>query len=273
MILIAGLPISVSSQCSIHLGSAGSPTVLSLIISIVLGLIISILVNYLADVLPATRRLSKSVCAECSQPYPIKATLLSLPCPQCGHKRPIRHWLVLIFSVILCVLLQFFPFRGLPFWATLPLLAYLGVILVIDLEHRLVLVETSLFGLVLMLVYGIAFHGLLNALSGALGGMLIMLALFFLGMGFGKVVGIIRHKAINEVPFGFGDVVFGTILGLLCGWPSIAAGLLLGIILFSAYSVLWLISLILTRRYKSFSNAQALTPFLILGCIILFYLR
>ena len=244
-----------------------------MILPTIIGLLLAIVVNYLADVLPATRRLSKPVCPECSQPYPIKATLLSLPCPHCGHKRPIRHWLVLSFSVILCVLCQFFPFHGLSFWATIPLLIYLGVIVVIDLEHRLVLVETSLFGLVLMLVYGIAFHGLLNALSGALGGMLIMLALFFLGMGFGKVVGIIRHKAINEVPFGFGDVVFGTILGLLCGWPEIAAGLLLGILLFSAYSVVWLITLILTKRYKSFSNAQALTPFLILGSIILFYLR
>jgi len=272
MNLIAGLPISVNDQCFIHLVSVRNPTALSFIFSIVMGLVIGILVNYLADVLPATRRLSKPVCAECSQPYPIKATLLSLPCPHCGHKRPIRHWLVLSFSVILCVLLQFFPFHGLSFWATIPLLIYLGVIVVIDLEHRLVLIETSLFGLILMLVYGIAFHGLLNALSGALGGMLIMLALFFLGMGFGKVVGIIRHKAINEVPFGFGDVVFGTILGLLCGWPSIAAGLFLGILIFSAYSVLWLISLILTKRYKSFSNAQALTPFLILGSIILFYL-
>jgi len=273
MNLIAGLSTFLTSQVSNRLESVTTPGVFPILLSAFLGLVIGTLINYLADVLPATRRFSQPVCPECSQPIPLRATLLSSPCPQCGHKRPIRHWLVLIFSVILCVLLQFFPFRGLPFWATLPLLAYLGVILVIDLEHRLVLVETSLFGLVLMLVYGIAFHGLLNALSGALGGMLIMLALFFLGMGFGKVVGILRHKAISEVPFGFGDVVFGTILGLLCGWPSIAAGLLLGIILFSAYSVLWLISLILTRRYKSFSNAQALTPFLILGSIILFYLR
>jgi len=133
---------------------------------------------------------------------------------------------VLITSVIACVLLSFFPFHGLSFWATIPLLIYLGVIVVIDLEHRLVLIETSLFGLILMLAYGFTFHGLLNALRGALGGMLIMLALFLLGMAFGKVVGILRHKAISEVPFGFGDVVFGTILGLLCGWPAIAAGTL-----------------------------------------------
>jgi hypothetical protein len=81
-----------------------------------------------------------------------------------------------------------------------------------------------------------------------------------------------RGQTTTEVPFGFGDVVFGMILGLLCGWPAIAAGLFLGILIFSAYSVLWLISLVLTKRYKSFSNAQALTPFLILGTLILFYL-
>ena len=270
---VAGGSLVLMSQVPIRLGAAASPGVFSILLSLLLGLAIGTLINYLADVLPATRRLSQPVCPECSQPTPLKATLLSRPCPHCGHKSSIRHWLVMILSVILCVLLQFFPFHGLSFWATLPLLAYLGLIVVIDLEHRLVLVETSLFGLALMLVYGIAFHGLLNALSGALGGMLMMLALFFLGMGFGKVVGIIRHKAINEVPFGFGDVVFGTILGLLCGWPAIAAGLLLGILLFSAYSVLWLITLVITKRYKSFSNAQALTPFLILGSIILFYLR
>ena len=273
MELIAVLPLFMIYQVSIRLESVASPGVFSILLSIILGFVIGTLINYLADVLPATRRFSKPLCPQCSQPYPLKATLLSRPCPNCGHKRPIRHWLVLIFSVILCVLLQFFPFHGLSFWATLPLLAYLGMIVVIDLEHRLVLVETSLFGLILILGYGIVFHGIKNALSGALGGMLIMLALFLLGMGFGKVVGILRHKAISEVPFGFGDVVFGTILGLLCGWPAIAAGLLLGILLFSAYSVVWLISLVLTKRYKSFSNAQALTPFLILGSIILFYLR
>ena len=272
MNLIACLPISVSSQLSILLGSVSHPTVFSFIFSIVLGLITGILVNYFSDVLPATRRLSQPVCPECSHPFQVKDYLLSLPCPHCGHKQSKRHFFVLITSVILCVLLQFFPFHGLSFWATIPLLIYLGVIVVIDLEHRLVLVETSLFGLILMLAYGFTFHGFLNALRGALGGMLIMLALFLLGMAFGKVVGILRHKAINEVPFGFGDVVFGTILGLLCGWPTIAAGLFLGIIIFSAYSVLWLISLVLTKRYKSFSNAQALTPFLILGTIILFYL-
>lgn len=268
----AGLTTSVNNQISVHLESVVNSSFYTLLICIFLGLFIGSLVNYLADVLPATRRLSRPVCPECDQPYVPKDYLFSFRCPHCGNKRPKRHIIVLISSVILCALLRFFPFHGLNFWATLPLLTYLGVIVVIDLEHRLVLLETSLFGFMLMLIYGFSFHGIVNALSGALGGMLIMLTLFLLGGAFGKIVGILRHKAVNEVPFGFGDVIFGTILGLLCGWPAIAAGLLLGIIIFSAYSLLWLISLVLTKRYKSFSNAQALTPFLILGTIILFYL-
>jgi len=268
----AGLTTSVNNQILVHLESVGNSSFYTLLISIFLGLFIGSLVNYFADVLPATRRFSRPVCPECDQPFMPKDHLFSLRCPHCRHQRPTRHIIVLITSVILCALLRFFPFHGLNFWASLPLLIYLALIVVIDLEHRLVLLETSLFGFVLMLIYGIIFHGLGKALIGALGGMLIMLALFLLGMAFGKIVGIIRHKAINEVPFGFGDVVFGMILGLLSGWPAIAAGLLLGIVIFSAYSLLWLISLVLTKRYESFSNAQALTPFLILGTIILFYL-
>jgi hypothetical protein len=255
-----------------YLESADNPGILTVVISIFLGFIIGILINYLADVLPATRRFSQPVCPECKQPYSIKEYLFSLRCPHCHQRRTIRHFVVLISSMILSVLLRFFPFHGLNFWATLPLLIYLGMIVVIDLEHRLVLIETSLFGFILMLIYGISFHGFLGALSGALGGMVIMLGFYILGVVFGKVVGKLRHKTINEVPFGFGDVVFGIILGLLAGWSAIAAAILVGILIFGAYSLVWLIGLIITKRYQSFSNAQALTPFLIFGTIILFYL-
>ncbi|MEL7637417.1 MAG: hypothetical protein AAGU03_06645 [Anaerolineaceae bacterium] len=254
------------------LETAGDPPIQNVIISIFVGLILGVLINYLADVLPATRRFSQPVCPECEQPYSLKEYLFSPHCPHCRQGRTARYLVVLISSISLSVLLCYFPFHGLNFWTTLPLLTYLGMIVVIDLEHRLVLVETSLFGFFLVLIYGTFFHGFLGAISGALGGMLIMLTFYFLGVVFGKVVGKLRHKAINQVPFGFGDVVFGTILGLLSGWPAIGAGLLFGILLFSAYSILWLIGLVLTKRYKSFSNAQALTPFLILGTIVLFYL-
>jgi len=154
-----GLPASVINQILVCLKSIGNFSFYTLIINIFLGFVIGSLINYFSDVLPATRRFSQPVCPECSHPYPIKDYLLTLPCPHCGHKQPKRHLIVLITSVILCVLLQFFPFHGLSFWATIPLLIYLGVIVVIDLEHRLVLVETSLFGLILMLAYGFTFHG------------------------------------------------------------------------------------------------------------------
>ncbi len=272
MNLYLGLTIAAINRIPVFLESADNPAIQTVVISIFLGFILGFLINYLADVLPATRRLSQPVCPECKQPFSMKEYLFSLRCAHCRQRRTVRYVIVLISSISLSVLLRFFPFHGLNFWATLPLLIYLGMIVVIDLEHRLVLMETSLFGFILILIYGIYFHGILGAISGALGGMLIMLVFYILGVVFGKVVGKLRHKAINEVPFGFGDVVFGMILGLLSGWPAIAAALIIGILVFSAYSLLWLIGLILTKRYKSFSNAQALTPFLILGTIVLFYL-
>lgn len=272
MDLCLGLTAAANYRIPFRLESADKPGIFALIISLFIGFLLGILINYLADVLPATRRLSQPVCPVCKQPYNIKDYSFSLRCPYCYQRRTIRYIVVLISSVSLSVLLRLFPFHGLNFWETLPLFIYIGIIVVIDLEHRLVLIETSLFGIILLLVYGIYFHGFLGALSGALGGMLIMLSFYFFGVIFGKVVGKLRNKTINEVPFGFGDVMFGMILGLLSGWPVIAGAIILGIFIFSAYSLVWLISLIVTKRYNSFSNAQALTPFLILGAIVLFYL-
>jgi hypothetical protein len=89
----------------------------------------------------------------------------------------------------------------------------LGVIVVIDLEHRLVLFQTSLVGLGLCLVYGWVLRGISTALLGGLAGFGIMLAFFILGIVFTRLVGLMRGKKVGEVAFGFGDVFAGTFLG------------------------------------------------------------
>lgn len=245
----------------------------ALFITIFIGIVLGILINYLADVLPLTRRFSQPTCPKCNHKYSLKEYVFLLKCPVCGHKKNIRHVLVLICVSTISLLLKLFPFYVLNYLATLPLLLFLGVIVVIDFEHRLVLIETSLFGLFLCLAYGILFHGFIGALIGALGGLLIMLSFYFLGIAFGKIISKLRHRAIDEVPFGFGDVLVGTMLGMLTGWPAIFGSILVGILAFAAYAVIWLMVLVVLKRYKAFTNAQALTPFLILGTILIFYLN
>jgi hypothetical protein len=174
--------------------------------------------------------------------------------------------------VVVCVALVLFTISGLPWPAWLPLLVFLGVIFVVDLEHRLVLFETSLFGLAICFVYGWVLHGLSATLLGGLGGLGIMLAFFLLGAVFSRIVGALRGRALGEVAFGFGDVFAGTFLGLLTGWPLIAGAIVLGLLSFAVFSVVYLLVLVLTKRYNAFANALPLTPFLILGAVLMLVL-
>jgi len=247
--------------------------IISFLLPIILGTIIGFLINYLSDVLPCTRRLTRPVCPDCDQPYSIKDYLLIRRCPNCGHKRSARSIIILIGAILCSVLLQFFPFASLSYWASLPILIFLGVILVIDIEHRLVLFETSLFGFVLFTIYGIIFRGFLGTFFGALGGLLIMLLFYITGIIFSKIIGKLRHREISEVAFGFGDVFAGTFLGLLAGWPAIVGVIIFAIIAFGVFSFVFVIVLLLSKRYHSFTNALPFTPFLILGVITIFYLQ
>ena len=240
-------------------------------VNIIVGALIGILVNYLADVLPITRKFSRPVCLNCGYPFSIKEYLFTFKCPKCGNKTPARVIIVLILAIICSVVLKFFPLGSLSYWAALPLLTFLGVILVVDIEYRVVLTETSYAGLVIMFVYGIILHGFFPTLLGGLAGLLIMLALYYLGILFNKLMGRMRGQEIEEVALGFGDVYVTTFLGFLVGWPGIIAVLFIAIFASGAFSLLYVLVKLITRKYQSFS-AIPYTPFLILAAISFFYI-
>ena len=242
------------------------------ILTVLAGLLVGLLINYLADVLPRTRRLSRPECSHCAASLPLIKYVFSLRCPECGQRRPWRHFIVLVGGVAASLLLWFYPFAGLSYWAALPVLAFLGLILVIDIGHRLVLFETSLFGLALCGVYGVILRGWAGTLLGGLAGFGIMFFFFILGIGFNNVVGRLRGKKVGEVAFGFGDVFAGAFLGLLTGWPGVTGVILLAMLAFGAFAIVFLLVLILARRYQAFASPVPFTPFLILGTIVMFYL-
>jgi len=247
-------------------------TIVGWVIRVFAGLAVGLLINYFADVLPASRRLTKPVCHECQHRLSWKIYLLLQKCPQCGQRNRFRPIFVLVACSLVSILLTLFPFAGLNFWASLPILVFLGLIVVIDIEHRLVLHETSLAGLVLFLVYGIILRGILPTILGGLGGFGIMLAFYLTGVIFVKILGKLRNKNINEVAFGFGDVSAGTFLGLLAGWPGIVGVVIVALLSFGIYALGLLIVLVITKKYRAFSNPLPFAPFLVLGVVVLYYL-
>jgi len=245
---------------------------MSLIINVVAGAVIGILVNYLADVLPITRRFSRPICTNCGNLFSARDYLISFKCSKCQQKTNFRTIIVLIVSMVACVLLEYFPFSSLGFWATLPILLFLGVVMVIDIEHRAVLIETSIAGIVLFLIYGIILSGVPQTIIGGVAGFIIMLAFYYLGILFNRVVGRIRHETIEEVALGFGDVYVCGFLGLLTGWPTIVGTIILGILASGVFSLFYILITTIARKYRSFT-AIPYAPFLILGAIATFYIR
>lgn len=239
---------------------------------VILGAVIGILINYFSDVLPVSRRLSHPLCKECDQPYKAEDYIIGFGCANCGGKRSKRTYIVLVSAVVLCVLLYYFPFSRIGFLASIPILLYFGVVIVVDIEHRLVLIETSIFGLALFLVYGILIKGVSKTLYGALGGFLVMLFFYLLGIAFTKIVGKFRNKDLGDVVFGFGDVMLGTILGLLTGWSTIIEVLTVAFVVFGIFSIGLILGLLLLKRYKAFGSYVPFTPFLIIGAVVLLYL-
>ena len=158
------------------------------------------------------------------------------------------------------------------FTTGLILLAYFGVVIVIDLEHRLILHPVSLVGAILGLTVGIWLHGVQATLIGGVVGFGAMLGLYFLGGLIMNLVAKRRGETLDEDPLGFGDVNLSGVLGLLLGWPGIIMGLFLTIFLGGAASLLYLLAMLAMRRYRP-NLALPYGPFLVGSAIILLYLR
>jgi leader peptidase (prepilin peptidase)/N-methyltransferase len=239
---------------------------------LILGWGAGVLVNYLADVLPVKRSLVAPFCLECQTGQnAVRYILWPRRCENCGRSRAFRTWIVEAAYIVTAFWLWNHPPQKLGFWLGLLILIYFGVVVVIDLEHRLILHPTSAIGALLGLGTGIWLHGLTATLLGGLAGFGGMLGLYLFGILFVKLVS--RGRAVGESEaLGFGDVILSGVLGLFLGWPGIVVGLTLAIVLGGVASLIYLLVMLVARRYRSFA-AIPYGPFLIAGAVFLLYFR
>lgn len=249
-----------------------------LIIPVLSGWLAGLLVNYLSDVLPKTRRLSQPLCPHCSTPGHWADYWLLRDCPSCKYRRSGRTWIVQIFFVLFAVYIWINPPRNLGFWLGLFLLTYLAVVLVIDLEHRLILHPVSIIGTFLGLGSGIFLHGLKPTLIGGLAGFGIMFIFYLFGVLFTRFrarrMRASGQVSDNEEALGFGDVNLAGIMGLVLGWPLIWFGLLLGILAGGLVSLLIIIVMLISGRYKQKAMMVFIPygPYFIMSTLFLLYI-
>jgi prepilin signal peptidase PulO-like enzyme (type II secretory pathway) len=244
--------------------------ILQSILIILLGVLIADLINYLADVLPIEGKLTHPACKYCHHTYRLSSYLSYRKCPECGRNRTKRSWLILFVIPIVYLYFLVFPPTRLDYWMAILLIFYLCLVMVIDIEHYLILHITSLLGLIISFPIGITLHGLLPTIYGGLTGLGIMFALYLLGIGFISLVKKFKGKSYNDVALGFGDVSLSVLLGLVLGFPGIIGAILLAILLAGFYSLVYLITMLLYRRYKPLA-AIPYAPFLALSALILLF--
>jgi leader peptidase (prepilin peptidase)/N-methyltransferase len=243
------------------------------ILAIIPGWLFGALVNYLSDVLPLRRKLTRPFCIACDSTQSwVNYLFWPRKCPNCSVRRGRRVWIVEIFFVIASVLMSAFPPIGVGYWLGMVVLAYFGVVVVIDLEYRLIMHPVSIVGAVLGLLVGTLRVGFVDCLIGGVVGFGIMWLIYQLGVLIIKLVNRRRGAPVDDVALGFGDVNLSGVLGLMLGFPLILVGLVVAVLVGGLVSLVYILVMVVTKRYQAFA-ALPYGPFLVIGAVLLVYFQ
>jgi leader peptidase (prepilin peptidase) / N-methyltransferase len=251
--------------------------ILLLVLAVLIGLVCGGFVNFLSDVLPATRRLSQPQCKHCHSPLPWLDYLLFKRCPDCQATRSFRSWVFQIIFPVLSVVIWIYPRPILSYPIAMLLLVFFALVIVMDMEHRVVLHPVSLTGVVLGLGVGLYLRGdtsiargIASTLLGGAAGFGFMLVFYYLGKLYVRWMAKRKGLPPDEVALGFGDVNLAGVLGLMLGWPAIAVCLFFAILAGGIISLLIVVGMLIAKKYQAFT-AIPYAPFLILAAIYLLF--
>jgi prepilin signal peptidase PulO-like enzyme (type II secretory pathway) len=141
-------------------------------------------------------------------------------------------------------------------WPTFLLSMYFLLVIVIDYEHRLILFIVTIPAAIILAVLGSLdpSRGPEKTLLGGLVGFLAVFGLYLFGGLFARLVWRLRNQPIEEVAFGFGDVMLAGVIGFAVGYPGIILALILGVLAGGIFSLGFILVMVLRRKYESVSN-------------------
>jgi leader peptidase (prepilin peptidase) / N-methyltransferase len=240
---------------------------------VLLGWVVGGVVNYLSDFLPVDRKLVLPYCLGCRRPIGVLAYLLQPgECTNCGRSRGPRTYIINISYILLLVLFWMYPNPDFGFFLSALVCIYFGLVIVVDFEHRLILHPVSVIGALIGLWLGVLLHGVSATLIGGVAGFLMMYLLYEGGRLFIRLLVRWRNYSGVDEALGFGDVILAGIIGLMLGWPGIVVGLVFAIILAGLISLIYLLVLFLTHRYRS-NLTIAYGPYLVASAFLLLFVK
>ena len=188
-----------------------------------------------------------------------------------GYYKKIRLLIVELVFIFLAIWLWFFPSTTFNFWWAFGLMVYFAIVVIMDMEYKVVLHPISMAGGIIGLIFGIWYHqDFIAPIAGGVVGFAIMFVFYKLGELFVRRMNKRRGLDPNEVALGFGDVNMAGVVGLMLGFPAIIVGLFIAVLAGGFVSILYLIIMLLLRRLKAF-EAIPYAPFIVLAAILILY--
>jgi prepilin signal peptidase PulO-like enzyme (type II secretory pathway) len=250
-----------------------------IVLAVLLGWILAWILDTLADSLPYKRRPALPSCQACGAPRPVHTWLSILAiltrshrCDYCDTPRSWRNPIVELLAMIGAALLYLKDPAPIVFWTSLVTGFIFLLIVIIDLEHRLILHIVSIPSALILGFLNVFFlqSSLRQILWGGILGVGIFLVFYLLGGVFAVWVRRRRGGEVDEIALGFGDVMLSGVIGFTLGWPGVIVALFLGILAAGEYSLVYILYLVLRRRYRAFTPIPY-GPFLVLGAGIVYY--
>jgi leader peptidase (prepilin peptidase) / N-methyltransferase len=263
------------------------PDIISILFVGLLGLLAGGVVNALADDLPH-RRFPRTPHYPDGTPRPliawlgITAFLFGKRASPDGTHLAWRHPLTEIGAalgmILTLIVTEDAPQRDmlqLAFW-----LAYIVIfvlITVIDIEHKLILFVVIIPSCGLALADALLTTpsndgpnpDLINALSGGALGFGVFFLLYIGGYLFTYIMSQLRNQEIDEVAFGYGDVMLITLSGLVLGWRPLIFAMFIAVFLGALGAILYLLVIRLLRRETTMFTALPYGPYIVVGTLIM----
>lgn len=152
-------------------------------------------------------------------------------------------------------------------------MAILALVIVIDIEHKLILFVVVIPAMALALIDALLLPSPIPNIRDALVGAAVGFGVFFVlyqgGFVFTYIMGMLRGERIGTVAFGYGDVMLITLSGLMLGMAHTIIALFITVFLgaFGAFGYL-LLKLVLKGRYRAFT-AIPYGPYIVVATIIM----
>lgn len=257
-------------------------TPVNLAITVIAGIVIGAIINALADDLPHRRPVTRPHYPDGTPRPPVAwigllAFLLGQRAAPSGSKLSWRHPLTELGTAALLALTLWagaddpdMSMLQMLFWFVY--MAIFMLITVIDLEHRLILfvviIPSYFIALLdpLLTSYGAPLG---ESLIGAAMGFGIFFLLYLGGYGFTWLMATVQKRQINDVAFGYGDVMLMTLSGLILGWRALIFAMFITVFLGALGAAIYLIVRRLAGRHYSMFTPLPYGQYIVFATVIM----